>query len=205
MSLIVHAFDVETSGPRIGKHSLMSIGAACVEITPRGQITVLDRFFVAIHWPEGLVFDETTREFWRINPQAFAINTSNAKPVKVAAQLLYEHIYDVQRKAHLRKARYMVLTDNAYFDVPWIDWFLCEHTERGLPLRHNYFTGWLVPQNVVDLSERLQTLREVNMAPNMTAFHSSVPHDHTPLNDAIRLAERYAYFRRALGLQAGPA
>lgn len=198
MTLVVHAFDVETSGPRVGKHSLMSVGAACVEISPRGHLTVLDRFFVTVRWPEGLVFDENTREFWRTNPQAFTINTANAKPVKEAAQLLYEHIYEVQRKAHARKTRYVLLTDNAYFDVPWIDWFLCEHTEKGLPLRHNYFTGWLGPPNVVDLSERMQTLREVHMAPNMQGFHSSVPHDHTPLNDAMRLAERYAYFRRAL-------
>jgi len=173
-----------------------------VEISPRGHLTVLDRFFVTIRWPEGLVFDENTREFWRINQQAFAVNTSNAKPVKEAAQLLYEHILEVQRKAHARKVRYTLLTDNAYFDVPWIDWFLCEHTEKGQPLRHNYFTGWLGPVSVVDLSERLQTLREVNMAPNMQGFQSTVPHDHTPLNDAMRLAERYAYYRRALSLSA---
>lgn len=200
MTLVVHAFDVETSGPRIGKHSLMSVGAACVEISPRGHITVLDRFFVTVRWPEGLVYDDNTREFWRQNSQAFLINTSDSKPVKEAAQELYQHIYDVQRKAALRKARYVLLTDNAYFDVPWIDWFLCEHTEHGQPLRHNYFTGWLGPPNVIDLSERIQTLREVNMAPNMRNFYSQTPHDHTPLNDAMRLAERYAFFRQALQL-----
>lgn len=200
MTLVVHAFDVETSGPRIGKHSLMSVGAACVEISPRGHMTVLDRFFVTVRWPEGLVFDDNTREFWRQNHQAFLVNTSDSKPVKEAAQELYQHIYDVQRKASLRKARYVLLTDNAYFDVPWIDWFLCEHTERGQPLRHNYFTGWLGAQNVIDLSERLQTLREVHMAPDMRDFHSLTPHDHTPLNDAMRLAERYAFFRQALRL-----
>jgi len=199
MTLVVHAFDVETSGPRIGKHSLMSIGAACVELS-RGHVTILDRFFVTIRWPEGLVFDETTRDFWHQNPQAFTTNTRNGKPVKEAAQMLYEHIHEAQRKASLRKARYVLLTDNAYFDVPWIDWFLCEHTERGLPLRHNYFTGWMGPQNVVDLSERLQCLREVNIDLNMQGFHSNTPHDHTPLNDALRLVERYAYFRRALQL-----
>jgi hypothetical protein len=199
MALVVHAFDVETSGPRIGKHCLMSIGAACVEIS-RGHMTVLDRFFVTIKWPEGLVFDEKTRDFWRQNQQAFLINTTNTKPVKEAAQMLYEHIYEAQRKASLRKARYVLLTDNAYFDVPWIDWFLCEHTERGLPLRHNYFTGWLLPSNVVDLSERIQCLKEVNIDLQMRSFHSATPHDHTPLNDALRLAERYAYFRQALQL-----
>lgn len=195
---LAHAFDIETSGPRIGRHSLMSIAAVCLEIPKRGPVTIIDQFFVTLRWPEGLVFDDKTRQFWAENPMAFAVSTTNTIPVKEAAHNLYTHIYAVQRKAHLRNAKYVVVTDNAYFDVAWIDWFLSTYTEQGMPLRHNYFTGWMRSDRMINLSERLSTLHEAGTPMDMRFFASTVPHDHTPLNDAKALAEKYAYYKRQL-------
>jgi|LauGreDrversion4_2_1035121.scaffolds.fasta_scaffold00128_3 hypothetical protein len=198
MTTLAHAFDIETSGPRIGRHSLMSIAAVCLEIPKRGAIAIIDQFFMTIRWPEGLVFDEKTRQFWTEHPAAFAISTTNTVPVKEVAQALYNHVYNVQKKAHLRNAKYVVVTDNSYFDVAWIDWFLSTYTETGMPLRHNYFSGWMRTDRMINLSERLCVLQEAGYPLDMRFFHASVLHDHTPLNDAKVLAEKYAYYKRQL-------
>ncbi len=196
-STLVHAFDIETSGPRIGRHSLMSVAACCIEIPIEGPAVQVDSFCVAIGWPNGLVFDEPTRQFWALHPKAFEFSTTNTLAPNVAANLLYEHIHRTQLRAKLRDSRYVIVTDNAFYDIPWIDWFLCQFTEYGMPLRHNYYTGWIKPAGVVDLTERLKALNEVGVNIKMRAFQPSVPNDHNPLNDAIGLAEKYVFYKKA--------
>ena len=198
MVTLAHAFDIETAGPRIGRHSLMSIAACCLEIPRQGPPQVINSFIVTIAWPDGLVFDPATKaEFWDRNPDALRVSTQNAVPPSQAAHMLHEHIRHVQETAQLRRANYVVVTDNAYFDIPWIDWFLCQYTERGMPLRYNYFTGWMKAHSVVNVNERIQALADAGVTLNMQTFRATVPHDHNPLHDATALSQRYAYYRLA--------
>jgi hypothetical protein len=194
---LVHAFDIETSGPRIGKHSLMSIAACCMEIPLVGPPVRFDTFCVTINWPDGLVFDDATRQFWLAHPTAYEFSTTNTTSPEKAANLLYEHIHRTQLRAKVRNNRYVIVTDNAFYDIPWIDWFLCQYTEYGMPLRHNYYTGWIKPAGVVDLTERLKALNDVGININMTAFKASVFNNHVPINDAIVLAERYIFYKQS--------
>lgn len=197
MTTLAHAFDIESTGPKIGPGRLMSIGACCLEIPRHGPVEVIDSFFAVIEWPEGLVYDdEKTKRFWDQHPEAHAQSTTGGGDPEAVAASLKEHISRVQYIAGKRKTKYVVVTDNAYFDVPWIDWFLCTYTQDGLPLRHNYHTGWMSGECMCDVNERARALRDVGVSINLKAFHSNVPHDHHPLHDATRLAEMYAYYKR---------
>lgn len=199
MSTLIHSFDVETSGPKIGPRRLMSIAACVLEVDPSGRRReIINRFFGVVAWPEGILYDcPATHAFWKREPMAWKMSTTGGQPPHVVAHRLCEHIAEVQRVAIKRNAKYVVLTDNAYFDVPWIDWFLCTYTDAGLPLRHNYHTGWM-RDGVVDLSERLNALKDVSIDIAMSSFRPSVPSDHNPLNDATANAERYAYYLRQI-------
>lgn len=197
MTTLAHAFDIETSGPQIGPGRLMSIGACCLEIPKHGPVEVINSFFVTIAWDGGLVFDHAaTRDFWDKNPDALRHSTTACVSPSNAACALRAHICNVQQTALRRRAKYTVITDNAYFDVPWIDWFLCTFAKDGLPLRYNYHTGWMPHAAMVDLSQRIQTLHDLGIQINMETFQATVPHDHHPLHDATGLAEKYAFYKR---------
>jgi hypothetical protein len=198
MTTLAHAFDVETSSPFLGPNRLMSIGACCLEIPRHGSVEVVNSFFVTIDWGEdGLVFDHpVTQKFWDDNPEAFKQSTTCGVSPQEAARALRDHIFFVQQTAERRRAKYVVVTDNAYFDVPWIDWFLCTYAENSMPLRHNYHTGWMSHDCVIDVNQRVQALQDIGVCINMGAFRSTVPHDHHPLHDATGLAEKFAFYKR---------
>lgn len=195
MVVLVHAVDVESTGPRIGYHSLLSIGCCCLEINGEHAPQIIDRFLVTIEWPNGLVFDPTTLHFWKQHPAALVCNTSNTVAPEKAAELLLAHIKKIQHMAFVRKAQYVIVTDNPYYDVSWIDYLLRQYCPDALPLRHNYFTGWMPSRQLVNINERLQGMRDIGVYLNMDGFCTTVVADHTPLNDAIILAQKYAYYK----------
>ena len=196
MTVLAHSFDVETSSPTIGEGKLMSIGACVLEIPNNGTVEVIDTFCENIDWEGGLVFDHPkTEQFWKDNPDAFATCTKEVSPPSVVAGRLRDHIRAVQEIANKRKAKYVIVVDNAWFDVPWIDWFLSSFSAEALPLRHNYLTGWMSVENVVDVNQRIRALRDIGLRVN-------VPPDivegaeHTPLTDAKCIAHKFAFYSR---------
>ena len=196
MTILCHAFDVETSSPRFGPNRLMSVGCCCLEIPKSGPVEVVNSFQTNIDWGGPFVHDhKETERFWKEHPDAFARCTVNAVAPTVAAAALEAHIRSVQDIAAKRKARYVLVTDNAFFDVGWVDWLLTTHSPTALPLRHSYTAGWMTAENVVDVTQRLRALREAG-------FRITVPKeatasvDHTPLNDATAIAQKYAFYRR---------
>jgi hypothetical protein len=194
--ILAHSFDVETTSPRIGPSRLISVGACCLEIPTNGPVTVVNSFMVNIEWPEPLVYDhDETEQFWRDHPEAFAKCTTGGVTPEAAAVALEAHVRAVQDVAAKRKAKYILVTDNSFFDVGWLDWLLTTYSTTALPLRHNYVTGWMSAENVVDVTQRLRALRDAG-------FRITVPKaaatsaDHTPLNDATAIAHKYAFYRR---------
>lgn len=199
MSICVHAFDIETSSPRLGPQKLMSIGATCLTISKCGEQKTTYSFSAVINWENGLIFDhKKTKQFWDHNLEAYKMNTKDGKSPHDVARMLKDHISNIQRDAYEQNVKYIVLTDNSYYDVVWLDWFLSTYSKDGLPLRINYWTGWMTSNQMVNLEERLQALKEINCFVDWSSFKATVKHDHTPLNDAIFLAEKYAYYRQFL-------
>lgn len=195
MVVLVHAVDVETTGPRIGYHSLLSIGCCCMEINGSHPPQIIDQFFVTIEWPRGLVFAPDTFHFWKQHPAALTLNTTNTVPPDQAAELLIAHIKKVQHMAFMRQAHYLIVTDNPYYDIQWIDFLICQYSANGLPLRHNYFTGWMPSKHLININERIQGMHDIGIPLNMHGFQTAIAADHTPLNDAIILAQKYAYYK----------
>ena len=206
---IIHSFDVETSTPRIGPGGLISVGVCCTELKPNGRFEVINQFFVTIDWTNsgGLRWDHPdTAAFWSRHPEALRINTADPVPPAQAGQRLWAHIKGVHDTTHKRGARYVLLVDNAYFDVPWIDWFLGAYCPEALPLRHNYCTGWLAPAAVVNISERVQGLKDLGIEFRRNSFQPTTAHDHNPVHDARALAERYIHYLQYLqGLRRSQA
>lgn len=196
MATFAHSFDVEVSSPKLGERRLMSIGAVCLEISRRRPPEVINRFFAVIEWPGGLIQDHaSTRTFWKGNPTAWKTNTTGGRPPAEVADALEKHLREVQRTAKLRRATYRLVSDNRRFDFAQLDAFLGTHSSGpGLPLRHNRETGWMGSDAVVDINERSQALRDVGIV--LPRFAPSVAADHTPVNDAIANAERYAHYLR---------
>jgi len=128
------------------------------------------------------------------------VNTTGGVSLRKAAEQLRDHVCEVQTMAEKRRAEYVLVTDNPYFDVAWIDALLTKYTENGQPLRYNYVTGWMSDAQMINVTERILALKEVGLSLNMQAFRPSVPHDHHPLHDAIRLAELYAHYRRGTAI-----
>lgn len=193
-TILAHAFDIETSHRKIGDNRLMSIGAVVLEISPRRPPEVIHRFFEVIEWKDGLdMSDKSTAEFWHEFPKEFKESTTGGKPPGVVAASLMTHIREIQNLALRRKCNYRQVFDNTYFDVPWIDWFLCTHgPEDALPLRHNYFTGFMSREHMVSITERLEALKDIHQSP--PPFKPSVLNTHHPVDDATCIAERYAHY-----------
>lgn len=171
----------------------MSIGSCCVEVS-RGRREVVNRFFVSIDWGEPLEFDPVTKKFWDRHPQALKLNTSNGVSPAIAAEQLVAHLAQLHAVARQRQLKLTTVTDNAYFDVGWIDWFISTFSATGLPLHHTHNAGWRHPASCVDLGERMRGLRDIGIELPLASFASSVPHDHNPLHDAINTAERYIWY-----------
>ena len=192
--MLVHAFDIEVSHRRIGPKRLMSIGSCCIEVS-RGRREIIDRFFVTIDWGAPLEFDRETKRFWEKYPQALAVSTTNGVPPSRAAALIVQHLEQIHSVAQRRNLKLVTVTDNAYFDVGWLDWFISTYSTAGLPLQYvANGSGWRHPGCCIDLGERMRGLRDVGIELPLSTFVASVPHDHHPLHDAINTAERYIWY-----------
>ena len=100
----------------------------------------------------------------------------------------------MQEVAAKRKAKYVLVTDNSFYDVGWLDWLLSTYSATALPLRHSYTSGWLPADSVVDVTQRLRALRDIGL--RVQVPRTSTCEAHTPLHDATEIAHKYAFYRR---------
>lgn len=204
---IYHAIDIEVSNRRIGPNRIMRIGTCVLEhnVTGRGPPPqVLMRFGQTIDWGVPLEYDEDTRRFWAMHPEALVKNTANGLPVHTVARNLQQHLADVQSMAVLRGAAYTMVTDNIGFDKSWVDWLLSTYTDTGLPRIHNSVTGYMNSNHFVDISQRISGLDDIGIRwrPN-----TGILHDHIPEHDAEDLARQFAQYVDFIRkkLQTGPS
>ncbi|MCI5052079.1 MAG: hypothetical protein MRY21_02950 [Simkaniaceae bacterium] len=114
------AIDIETSGPSMVKHGILSIGA----------IAGSDAFEVNIAL-EGREYDTLCLEqFWKRHPKAHAHVTKDPLAPK-EAMARFAAFLD-------RHNRAMIVSDNPSFDIGWLNLYLALYTER-LPI--NYTSG----------------------------------------------------------------
>lgn len=196
MVLLVNAVDIEAACARPVPGSLLSVGACLYEVAGSGRRgTVLRRFHAVVDWPDGPVFDAPTQAFWRQQaPEALAKNRAHGQPPETVARLLGTFLEECQTLATTRSAAYKIVTDNRQFDVGWLEWFLATYHPGGSTLLKSRVRGSL-HDHMVDLRQRVNTLNaDLNMRFTWKHLRPSVRADHTPLNDAIVIAERYEYY-----------
>lgn len=208
MPELVHAFDIEATHPKVGDRRLMSVAAVCLELPtaprrfrgPSGPGQVVDSFFGVVEWPDGLdVSDAGTAAFWRAHPAAWKASTEGGAPPAVVARRLHEHIAAVQLTAERRRIGYKVLTDNAFYDPGWIDWFLATHgPDAALPLQHHSVKGYMSARNKVDVSQRYEALRELRLPYKPFVDDGGAALAHHPLHDATRIARSYEHYRNVI-------
>lgn len=104
-------------------------------------------------------------------------------------------LYSGPSPAHREGLAFKTITDNSWFDDTWTSWFLCIYgkKEGGLPLRHNYYTGYTKVADMIDLNQRTKAAATDLNSP-IGSFKPSVPHDHTPVSDARGIVERYVNY-----------
>jgi hypothetical protein len=201
---LVHAFDIETAGSGLGFHSLLSIGFAGILIDGEtGEVLDDDvaRFKVNIAPKDGAtnhVWEPRCRiEFWDKNPEALRLATKDPKPAAVAAALVRDHVYDLQRRAAQEGWVYTLVTDNAYFDPSWIDHFVSTTLGEPFRLAHNVVTGYMGDHQRIDVDSRIQALIDdlcLTKEVVMQGFAPCVTHDHDAINDALYIAYKYAHY-----------
>ncbi len=91
---------------------------------------------------------------------------------------------------------YQILTDNSWFDETWISHYISLYSD-GYPLRHLYFEDkYMNVSNCIDLNQRIQGIKNdcnTHMSIHVP-YTEHVPHDHTPVNDAKGLFQKYFYY-----------
>ena len=197
--MLVHAFDIEVSHRCIGPRRLMSIGSCCVEVL-RGRREVVNRFFVTVDWGGPPDFDADTR----------SLGPAPARPAAQHEQRLAE---DGRRRlvahpaqppaARSRRMRLVTVTDNAHFDVGWLDWFISTYSAAGLPLQHAQGSGGA--PGLVCGHRGADGVCATWASSYVRDVHGFVPHDHHPLHDAINTAERYIWYLGSVGGSDDPA
>lgn len=197
---VVQTFDIETIGPCVGQHPLVAIGTTIHGYDKSNKFELLDS--LEIHFEFDLTTsDADTLVWWQSSENTEAWQHIQTNPVSLAhgAAQLQEFIDMWQRRAIEEWGRsYTVLVDNAWYDDTWISWLLCHH--GGRPLRHTCVpsydkNGWMRVSHVVDISQRTAALNDVNVSVGFKDFKSTTPHDHTPVNDATVIAEKWFWYR----------
>mmetsp|Transcript_36594 Transcript_36594/g.62300 ORF Transcript_36594/g.62300 Transcript_36594/m.62300 type:complete len:224 (+) Transcript_36594:78-749(+) len=205
MNNIVLTFDIETLGPDVGRHPLVAIGAVAHEFNRKtGQFHLLETLELHFNF-EMEDADPRTLQWWQSdeNKQAWEDLRANAVSLPDGAATLNEFILKWQCEAiEVRKSSYNILTDNAWYDETWISWLLCTHTQNGHALRKTNYPdygkgGWMKIGNCIDVNQRVDALNDLGLSIGLSSkFRCSVPHDHTPVNDAIGIAEKWFFYLR---------
>ena len=108
--------------------------------------------------------------------------------------MLEAHVRSVQETAAKRKAKYVLVTDNSFFDVGWIDWLLCTYSKTATT--QTQLRDWMDDRRQYGRCHtKTQVLREAGFRITLPKSIGSYV-DHTPLNDATSIAHKFAFYRR---------
>ena len=192
---IIVAFDVETSGFNLINHDLMAVGLVAYKYNSQKN-ECLETLEVHINGPleDGQYrFDPITKaEFWNRNQKALDIIMIDRKSPEICAGDIIDFLIKYQQYAITHKGTFIFVTDNCWFDCTWLSYFLCKYDKRGQPIRQNYFTGYMPINNVIDISQCIRTIKsDICLNIDIKSDNTFTPHDHTPVNDAKGIAEKY--------------
>ena len=193
---LIHAFDVETTGPVMGHHEILAVSFVAVRFDRSNRAaTKIAALTLNLKTRDESAWHPTTLEFWRQNPEAWRRNTIADDKVMPgnAAQQIHAHLATIQDVAARNGWDYKQITDNARFDYAWMNHLL---GMAGLmPVDYLRATGeYLRVGSVIDVAQW-------SVATKFNASAAITPQDcvtktgprlkHTPESDAEESVELY--------------
>jgi len=122
---ILCAIDIETSGPNILKHSIISIGYCIGNII--GQIYLKKRINIKT---DNIIYDPETEKFWNKHIGILELLKVNQF---TSQEAMTEFIKDIDRFDMTGKL--IIISDNITFDLGFINYYLAKYLDR-LPLTY---------------------------------------------------------------------
>lgn len=188
MDRYVMGIDIETGGPKLGYNPLLAVGLCIYKIDNMGMKLLAE---IEVHF-EGDIekYDRKTIQFWKENPEAWEHVKSDCVSEEEGALKLIDFVKKWQKLAIDKKVDFYTITDNCWFDDTWISHLFSKY--GGYPLRHNYYSGYTRLSQVVDINQLMSGARMCGI--KIPKFEYENIHDHTPVNDAKKIVEKYYNF-----------
>lgn len=196
----VLAWDIEKSGPRTDKHSMLALGAVVVRVADN-YVPPGGEFRVFIEMEKGHDFSEVCRRDYWYNWKDFPMNENVLKAIKTHglepadAIRQFADWLDTQERTYKSLA---LVTDNPASDACWVSHYFQKYLDRnpmihpfGNEVKYRRLHHSNVFARAISLDdgsggkwkERLQK-RGIEVPPDSL-------HDHDPLNDARWIAMLY--------------
>lgn len=190
-SKILMGIDIETAGPQMGVHPLLAVGLSVWEL---GQYDTEQALLddIEVHFNGDInKYDRGTLEFWRKNKAAWAHIKRDCVSEEEGAKQLINFIKGWQLYAFNKNISFCIITDNCWFDDTWTSNLLCKY--GGLPLRHNYYTGYTKLSNVIDINQLILGARLCGIY-NIPDGNVKRDLAHTPVSDTKKIVGKYIAF-----------
>lgn len=194
-------WDIEKSGPRTDKHSMLALGGAVIRVF---DDKIMARFRVFMRMEEGHDFSEHCRSDYWYNWARFPTNKLVLERIEkegVAAKdgiQAFATWLDRQERAYTKQGVALV-TDNPASDGAWVSHYFQKYLDRN-PIYHRYGEEpqyrRLHHSNAFGRALSLDDGRDSQWLDRLRTMGIEVPdeslHDHDPLHDAIWIGKLYA-------------
>lgn len=197
--MFVHVFDIETSHPIYKKQGrLLSIAGKCVKLNEKTMEveSVLSSTHVNIYWNEIDWSHQPTLQFWQNNLLAYNEIRQSLLLPSCVAKIIYDDLMYCQNKAMKEKQDYFVLTDNAAFDISWINNFLNDYLfDFNQTLNSNLLTKTYNTNQIIDVSQIYNCLKNIKFKLSTKTLPKGLL-KHNPKNDIDIILEKYLIYER---------
>lgn len=160
--------DIETDGPIVGKHSMLSIGSAAYTADKQ----LLGTFSANLETLPGSIPDPRTSAWWATQPEAWAACRANLESPQVAMRRYLDWLKSLP-------GRPVFVAYPAAFDFPFVYWYLMEFTGE------NPFGYSVIDIKTYAMAVLRKPYRACGKQSMPSPWFDPVPHTHVAHDDAI--------------------
>lgn len=170
---IYFSTDIETTGPIPGSNSMISLGSVAMQRDGKH----LSTFEMNLNEIHGSTRDKDTMKFWGKNPEAWEYCTTNAvHPL----QVMNKFVAWVEKVSKENNAKPVFVAYPAGFDFMFTYWYMIRFVGRS-PFGFSCIDMKTYAMSL--LGDNYRNISKKTMPKSW--FDYSLPHNHTPLDDAI--------------------
>lgn len=172
--------DIETDGPIVGRHSMLSLGSAA--FTEDKQLVA--SFSANLDTLPGATPDPRTAAWWATQPEAWAACRHNPEPPQLAMRRYVDWLRALPGKP-------VFVAYPSAFDFPFVYWYLTEFTGD------NPFGYSVIDIKTYAMALLRKPYRASGKASMPEAWFDPAPHTHVALDDAIEQGYLFCNMLRA--------